>query len=154
MGYWTLGRIHFVTGRADEAIALLQKVVQLNPDLYPAYFTLRMASQSIGREEIYWPYLMRLVDDISPRYLAKNPDDARARNSYGFELAEAGRHEQGLREVERALTESGDDPLILYASACYFARFGDMRQDLRITPTWSRTLTCGRCTRTRRIRSC
>ncbi len=125
VGYWTLGRINFLTGRADEAIALLQKVVQLNPDLYPAYFTLRMVCQSVGREEIYRPYLMRLVDDIFPRYLAKNPDDARARNSYGMELTEAGRAEEGRREVERALAESGDEPLILYASACYFARFGD-----------------------------
>ena len=40
-------------------------------------------------------------------------------------MTEAGRVEQGLLEVQRALSEAGDDPLILYASAGYFARFGD-----------------------------
>ncbi len=127
VGYWILGRIDHVTGQTEEAITLLKKVVDLNPDFYPAYFTLRMVCQSVGKEEIYRPYLMRLVDEVFPRYLARNPDDTRARNSYGFELTEAGRGEQGLREAERGLAESGDDPLILYASACYFARFGDRK---------------------------
>ncbi len=127
VGYWTLGRIYYVTGRTEEAIELLKKVVELSPDFYTGYFTLRMVCQSVGKDEIYRPYLMRLIDDVFPRYLAKYPDDARARNSYGTELTQAGRREEGLREVERALSEAPDDPLILYASACYFARFGDCK---------------------------
>jgi serine/threonine protein kinase/tetratricopeptide (TPR) repeat protein len=125
IGYWTLARIYYVTGRAEEAIELLMKVVELNPEFYSAYFTLRMVCQSLGKDEVYRPYLMRLVGDVFPRYLAEYPDDARARNSYGTELTLAGQSEEGLREVEQALSQEPDDPLILYASACYFARFGD-----------------------------
>lgn len=125
LGYWILGRIDFVTGRTEDAIALMEKVVELNPEFYPAYFTLRMVCQSTGKGEIYRPHLFRLIDEIFPRYLSRNPDDARARNSYGMELTEAGRADQGLLEVQRALSEASDDPLILYASACYHARFGD-----------------------------
>lgn len=132
IGYWILGRIDYVTGRTDDAIAVLEKVVELNAEFYPAYFTLRMVCQSAGKEAIYRPHLLHLVDEVFPRYLTRNPDDARARNSYGMELTEAGRAEQGLREVQRALSEAGDDPLILYATACYFARFGnrDVAMDL------------------------
>jgi serine/threonine protein kinase/Tfp pilus assembly protein PilF len=125
IGYWILGRIDYVTGRTEDAIALLEKVVELNPEFYPAYFTLRMVCQSVGKETIYLPHMFHLVDEVFPRYLTRNPDDARARNTYGTELTQAGRAEQGLLEVQRALSEAGDDPLILYASACYFARFGD-----------------------------
>ena len=99
----------------------------LSPEFYPGYFTLRMVCQSIGKDEIYLPYLMRLIDDVLPRYLAKYPDDTRARNCYGTEMTQAGRGEEGVREVERSLSEAPDDPVILYASACYFARFGDRK---------------------------
>jgi len=125
VGYWTLGRVYYVTGRTEEAIEPLKKVVELSPEFYPGYFTLRMVCQSLAKEEIYLPYLTRLINDVLPRYLAKHPDDGRARNCYGTELTMAGRCDEGLREVERALLEAPDDPLILYASACYFARFGD-----------------------------
>lgn len=84
-----------------------------------------MVCQSVGKDEVYRPYLMQLIDEVFPRCLAKHPDDARARNSFGMELAHAGRPEDGIREVERALAEAPRDPLILYATACYFARFGD-----------------------------
>ena len=71
--------------------------------------------------------MTRLINDVFPRYLAKYPEDARARNAYGTELTEAGQREEGLRQVEQALSEAADDPMILYASACYFARFGDRK---------------------------
>lgn len=125
IGYWTLARIHYVTGRGEDAIALLQRAIALNPEYYVAYFTLRMVCQALDREEIYRPYLARLIDEVFPNYLARNPADARGRNSYGMELSMAGRTGEGRAEVERALAEAPDDPMLLYATACYHAVFGD-----------------------------
>ena len=125
IGHWTLGRIHYATGRADEAIAVLRRVIALKPDFYVGYFTLRMVCQATGRDELYRPYLKPLIDEILPRYLEKNPDDARARNCYGMELSMAGRVDEGRAQAERALADAPDDPMVLYATACYRAQFGD-----------------------------
>ncbi|MFN2399483.1 MAG: protein kinase, partial [Gemmatimonadaceae bacterium] len=125
IGYWTLGRIHFVTGRTEEAIELLQRVIVLNSEFYVGYFTLRMVCQSAGRDDVYRAYLTHLVDEVLPRYLEKNPSDARARNSYGMELSMAGRIDEGRAQAERALAEAPGDPMVLYATACYYSMFAE-----------------------------
>src|SRR5262249_11696313 len=88
---------------------------------------LRMVYQDLGDKTYIDQMLTRVVDDILPRYLEAHPDDARARNAYGTELTHAGRAAQGRAEVQRALEQSPDDPLILYATACYEAMFGEKR---------------------------
>jgi serine/threonine protein kinase/tetratricopeptide (TPR) repeat protein len=130
IGYWILARIHFVTGQHDEAIAMLHKVIELDPDYYPAYFTLRMVYQESGDRTYLEKILSKMVDEVLPRHLAAHPDDARAINSYGMELTQAGRGEEGRVHVWRALEKSPDDPLILYATACYEAMFGTKRAAL------------------------
>jgi serine/threonine protein kinase/Flp pilus assembly protein TadD len=125
IGFWTLGRIYYVMGRAEEAIEVLRRVIALKPDFYVGYFTLRMVCQAVGREEIYRPYLSRLIDDILPRYLERNPHDARARNCYGVELSLAGRMDEGRAQADQALAEAPEDPMVLYATACYHALYGD-----------------------------
>ncbi|MCA1604359.1 MAG: tetratricopeptide repeat protein, partial [Acidobacteria bacterium] len=125
IGYWTLGRIYHVTGKKQEAIEVLRRVIALNPEFYVGYFTLRMVCQSAGKEELYRPYLRRLIDEIFPRYLERNPFDARGRNSYGMELSMAGRIQEGREQVEQALSQASDDPMVLYATACYYAVFGE-----------------------------
>jgi len=132
IGHWTLGRIHYATGRSDEAIDVLRRVITLKPDFYVGYFTLRMVCQATGRDEIYRPYLGQLIDEILPRYLEKNPHDARARNCYGIELSMAGRVAEGRVQAERALAEAPDDPMVLYATACYRAMFSDRESALEV----------------------
>lgn len=127
IGYWALGRIDYITGRPLDGIEQLKKVIALNGEFYPGYFTLRMVCQSIGREDICRPFLTTLIEEVFPEYLARHPDDARARNSYGTELTQAGRRDEGLLQVEQAMQQAPNDPLILYATACYHARFGDRR---------------------------
>lgn len=132
IGYWMLGRIDYITGRPLEGIEQLKKVIALNREFYPGYFILRMVCQSIGRDDIYRPFLTRLIDEVLPQYLARHPDDARARNCYGMELTQAGRRDEGLRQVEQAMQQAPNDPLILYATAGYYAQFGDRRFALEI----------------------
>jgi serine/threonine protein kinase/tetratricopeptide (TPR) repeat protein len=125
VGYWILSRLDYVTGRRSEAIEMLNRVIALDPDYYPAYFTLRMVYQELGDKTYIDQILTRVVEDILPRYLQAHPEDARARNAYGTELTHAGRAAQGRAEVEKALEQSPDDPLILYATACYEAMWGE-----------------------------
>ena len=132
IGHWTLGRIYFATGRSEEAIEVLRRVIALKSDFYVAYFTLRMVCQSLDREDLYRPYLGRLIDEILPRYLEKNPHDARARNCYGVELSMAGRMDEGRAQAERALADAPDDPMVLYATACYQAMYGDRDYALEV----------------------
>jgi len=132
VGYWILGRIDYVTGRHAEAIEMLRKVILLDPDYYPAYFTLRMVYQELGDKTYIDQILTRVVDEVLPRYLDAHPDDARARNSYGTELTHAGRAAQGRSEVEKALKQSPEDPLILYATACYEAMWGEKEVALEL----------------------
>ena len=127
IGYWILARIDYVTGRQGEAIEMLNKVIALDPNYYPAYFMLRMVYQDLGDKTYIDQILTRVVDEILPRHLQAHPEDARARNSYGTELTHAGRAAQGRAEVQNALAQSPDDPLILYATACYEAMFGEKR---------------------------
>ena len=124
IGYWALGRLYHVTGRDREAIDALQKAMELNPDFYPAYFMFRMVTQALGEDWRYEPHLQRLLGEVFPAYLKRNPDDARAINSYGMELFMAGRAEESLIHVERALEMSPEDPLIVYATACYYSFIG------------------------------
>lgn len=131
-GYWHLGRIYYLTGRTAEAVEQLQQAIRLNRELYPAYFTLRMVCQSIDREDIYRPYLTALIHEVLPFYLEKHPQDARARNCYGMELTQAGRSEEGLVQVQKALELAPDDPLILYTTACYFSLFGDRQYAIEL----------------------
>lgn len=127
VGYWMLGRLYHVTDEERAAIAVLERAIELNEEFYPAYFMLRMVTQALGEGWRYKPYLRRLLEEIFPRYLARFPDDARALNSYGMELFQAGRVEESRRHVEKALAGDPDDPLILYATACYYS-VADERQ--------------------------
>jgi adenylate cyclase len=140
IGYWILARIDYVTGRHQEAIEMLHKVIALDPDYYPAYFTLRMVYQERGDKTYIDQILTKFVDEILPRHLQAHPKDARARNSYGTELTHAGRPVQGRAEIQKVLEQSPDDPLILYATACYEAMFGEKRVALDLL---QRALTAG-----------
>lgn len=128
IGYFILGRIYHLSGRKSEALEMLVRAIGLKSDHYPAYFMLRMVSASMDEPWRYAPYLKRLVEEVFPEYLQKHPDDARALNSYGMELAHAGRLNESRGYVERALEVAPDDPLIWVASACYESMFGDKRR--------------------------
>lgn len=124
-GYYVKARIHHLVGQGQRSVDLLKKAIALNEEFYPAYFLLRMVTETLGCPEEYRPYLDKLIGQVFPAYLARHPGDARAINSFGMELSHAGRLEEGRREVERALAAAHDDPMILYCTACYYALWDD-----------------------------
>jgi len=121
VAYWILGRIYHTTDRDNEAIDLYKKAVELNPDFHTAYGDLRMIYERLGDTEKYREILNKLLE-LFPRYLSKNPDDARSHIYYATDLAQVGRYEEAKIEALKALELSPGDPLMLYNAACCYAR--------------------------------
>jgi tetratricopeptide (TPR) repeat protein len=122
--YWILGRICHSTERDREAVDCFEKVVQLNSDFYTAYKDMLMCYERMGEEEKYKATLDYLLN-FYPEYIKRHPQDARARLYFAVNLAEANMHEEGIKEAEKALETSGEDPLMLYNAACFYSRVGD-----------------------------
>jgi serine/threonine protein kinase/Flp pilus assembly protein TadD len=124
VGHWILGRIYHTSDRDKDAAECFEKVIALNPDFYTAYMDLRMCYERMGDRSNY----RRTVDTallVYPRYLLKQPEDARAYMFYATDLAQAGRTEEARANAEKALELSPGDPLMLYNGACFYARMGD-----------------------------
>ncbi len=124
VGHWILGRIYHSTDRDREAIELFNKVIALNPDFYSAYADLRMCYERIGDNEQARATLNRSIE-MARRYLSQHPDDARARIFHAIELAEVGKVEEAKTQGKIALELSPNDTLMLYNSACFYARLGE-----------------------------
>jgi serine/threonine protein kinase/cytochrome c-type biogenesis protein CcmH/NrfG len=124
VGYWILGRIYHTTDRDREAIELYKKVVALNPDFYAVHMDLRTAYERLGDKENYEDAVRNEVE-VYPRYLARYPEDPRAHIFYAVALARAGRMEEGKREAAKAVELNPSDPLMLYNTACFYAKIGE-----------------------------
>jgi serine/threonine protein kinase/Flp pilus assembly protein TadD len=126
VGYWILGRIYHTTDRDREAIELYKKVVALNPDFYAVHMDLRTVYERLGDKENY-DAAVRNELQVYPRYLARYPEDPRAHIFYAVALARAGRIEEGKREATKAIELNPSDPLMLYNTACFYAKIGEKR---------------------------
>ena len=121
VAYWILGRVYHTTDRDKEAIGLYKKAIELNPDFHTAYGDLRMIYERLGEKEKYQEILNKLLE-LFPKYLSKNPDDARSHIYYATDLAQVGRNDEAKVEAAKALELSPGDPLMLYNAACCYAR--------------------------------
>jgi len=126
VGYWILGRIYHTTDRDREAIELYKKVVALNPDFYTVHMDLRTVYERLGDKENY-DDAVRNELEVYPRYLARYPEDPRAHIFYAVALARAGRIKEGKREAAKATELNPSDPLMLYNTACFYAKIGEKR---------------------------
>jgi serine/threonine protein kinase/Flp pilus assembly protein TadD len=124
VGYWILGRIYHTTDRDREAIELYRKVVALNPDFYAVLMDLRTVYERLGDKENYEDAVKNELE-VYPRYLARYPEDPRAHIFYAVALARAGRIEEGKREAAKATELNPSDPLMLYNTACFYAKVGE-----------------------------
>jgi serine/threonine protein kinase/Flp pilus assembly protein TadD len=124
VAYWILGRFYYMTDRDAEAIGVLKKAIELNPEFYSAYADLGTCYQRLGRMDKF-DEIRRASLELYPAYLAKHPDDSRAHMFFAIHLAQERKSEEAEREAEKALEINPTDPLMLYNTACFYARFGD-----------------------------
>ena len=124
VAYWILGCIYHATDRDKEAIDMYKKAVELNPDFHTAYGVLRMVYDAMGDKENCNLTLQKLLE-VYPKYLSKNPDDARSHIYYAIDLAVVGRNDEAKKEAAKALELSPGDSLMFYNAACCYARMNE-----------------------------
>jgi TolB-like protein/Flp pilus assembly protein TadD len=127
VAHWTLGRIHFTNGEFGEAYGLFRRVIELRPTFFTALMDLAQTCDGLGRRDEARAARDRVLE-LLPDYLLQNPDDTRARMVHAVALAEINRKDEAVREGDKALEISPDDPLILYNCACLYARIGESQR--------------------------
>ncbi|HVZ64483.1 MAG TPA: tetratricopeptide repeat protein [Lacunisphaera sp.] len=100
LAYHNLALIYTDTGRAAEALPLIQKVLQLRPNYALAENNLGDALTKLGRPQEAVPHLERAVR-LEPRYY-------QAFNNLGVALMQSGRLAEGLAQFEAALKAKPD----------------------------------------------
>jgi adenylate cyclase len=123
-GYWILGRLLQSLGKDNEAIEPMRKVLSLNPEFYTAYSDLSMIYEQLGQQDML-DSLREEELQFYPKYLTQNPDDARAHLFYAHSLVQAGDVEGAKTEAGVALELSPNDAVMLYNTACLYARLGE-----------------------------
>jgi serine/threonine protein kinase/tetratricopeptide (TPR) repeat protein len=126
IAHWIRGRIYHITDRDREAIEPYKKTIKLNPDYYVVYMDLRTVYERLGEMDNY-AAAVKAELEVYPRYLSRFPENPRAHVFYAVALARAGRTEEGKAEVARAIELNPTDPLMLYNTACFYARIGEKR---------------------------
>ncbi|MCX5801854.1 MAG: protein kinase [Candidatus Eisenbacteria bacterium] len=126
IAYWIRGRIYHITDRDREAIEPYKKAVELNPDYYVVHMDLRTVYERLGEMDNY-AAAVKAELEVYPRYLSRFPQDPRAHVFYAVALARAGRNEEGKAEAAKAIELNPTDPLMLYNTACFYARIGEKR---------------------------
>lgn len=124
IAHWIRGRIYHITDRDREAIEPYKKAMKLNPDYYVVYMDLRTVYERLGETDNY-ASAVKAELEVYPRYLARFPENPRAHVFYAVALARAGRTEEGKAEAAKAIELNPTDPLMLYNTACFYARIGE-----------------------------
>jgi adenylate cyclase len=120
-GYWILGRLYQTIDKDEEAVEPLRKVLKINPEFYTAYGDLDMVYEHLGRLDLLEAQ-QREELQFYPKYLSQNPDDARAHLFYAHTLVQTGDVESAKAEAAIALELSPNDAVMLYNTACLYAR--------------------------------
>jgi serine/threonine protein kinase/Flp pilus assembly protein TadD len=118
--FYFYGRARKFQGRHAEAVKLLERASQLQPEDFQAPAFLGGAYAGMGMREEATAARRRAVKLIEQR-LDLNPDDARAYNLGATTLAKLGNIPRALEFAAKSLSIEPDDPLVLYNVACLYA---------------------------------
>ncbi len=92
------------TGRSDEAVEPLQKLVTDYPSFYLGWYNLGLALHNLGRSEDAAAAYRRAIE-LEPEQAVR---DASVYNTYGYLLYQMGRYEDAIEPLERALEIAPD----------------------------------------------
>ena len=122
--YWIRGRLYRIQDRDSEAVVDYNKALDLNRDFHTAYGDLQMSYEKL-KDKVGLEDTIQRAAIFYPKYLKRNPTDARAHQFYAFTLKRLGNLKEAKKEMKKALELSPNDLIIIYNLACFNAILGE-----------------------------
>ncbi len=123
-GYWALARALFRSAQFVRSLEMAKKAFELNPEEYLSLDLIVMIYDKLGltREA---NQARRQIVEVLPPYLARYPEDVRARCLYALSLARVGESAKAREVTAKIIERNPDDPLFQYYAACVYAALGN-----------------------------
>jgi len=121
--YNVLGRACFATGRFQEAVALVDRAMEVIGDDYNTYIPFITATENLGQKDAA-DRLREQHIAVLQRQLEAVPEDVRARILLATTYACVGNREDAIRQLDMAVALRPTDANILYNAACAYAVMG------------------------------
>lgn len=130
------GRHFLRCGNAEEAIPLLIRATEIQPEDYQAPFLLDQTLRAARRPEEGEPYA-RMGLKRAEEALRRHPESSRPAQLAAAALASLGESDQARMWMERALAIDPDDTHIQYNAACVWAQLGETDKALDLLERWA-----------------
>jgi serine/threonine protein kinase/tetratricopeptide (TPR) repeat protein len=117
-------------GRLAEAARLFERAEAIRPEDYQSPGLVAEVYEAMGMQAESTE-ARRRAGKVIDRWLELNPDDARACVMGAVNLATLGDREGAEALAARAIAIDPDDPMLLYNTACMYARLGNNEQALK-----------------------
>ena len=127
--YYYYARARFHQGDMEAAADLFRKAAEVNPADYQSRFLRVQILRGAGRVDEAREEARHGIDAVE-KYLAWNPDDARALHLGAGSLIVLGQEERADQWLQRAIEIDPKDPVVLYNVACNYAVLGRTSQAL------------------------
>ncbi len=128
-GYYFYGRACFKQGRFDQAIGLLKRASEVQPDDFQSHNFSALTYRALGRQQDA-EAAERRAFERAERELHLRPENVRATYYGAVALVSMGEPERAKEWASRALSMEPDDHLTLYNVACIYSLLGEFDQAL------------------------
>jgi len=127
--YYLLCRALFAAGRYQEVLDVAETAIEASGEDYNVYVPIVNSLGALGKTDGERNMLQRQMAAFE-NHLKQVPEDARARVLLGAIYARLERTEDGLRELNLAVTLRANEASILYNAACLYCSLGRMAEAL------------------------
>ncbi|HKQ98579.1 MAG TPA: protein kinase, partial [Candidatus Polarisedimenticolia bacterium] len=119
--YYFYARASVAQGKYLKAAKLYEQAIDVRPEDYQVPLLVPQVYRSLGRpDDAARAFHMGVEKGL--KHLELNPDDVRALYLVGGALCEIGRHDEGLKMIDRAVSIAPHDTGMLYNVACIYSK--------------------------------
>jgi serine/threonine protein kinase/Flp pilus assembly protein TadD len=127
--YNVLGRALINSDRLEEAVALIDRAIEVSGDDYNVYVPFEMALSRLGRHEEESKLRQKMLRTLEQQ-IELVPEDARARILLSTQYAQTGKTAEATEQLRRALELRPKDPNVHYNAACSYGLMGNKAEAL------------------------
>jgi adenylate cyclase len=127
--WYFFARLKIRQGHLNQALNLLQKAAETQPQDYQSVLLQAQLFVSVGNDEQAIEASRKGVEKARAA-LEFAPDDNRALNLGAPALLRLGESQEARRWMQVSLTNDREDPLVLYNAACFYALSGEPEEAL------------------------